>query len=327
MKNLGWKALIGTVSAWLAIGSAQAQLVPEKPIRWLVPYAAGGASDMVARLVAQEMNTAATAGNVFVIDNKPGAASIVASQILVQSKADGHTVMTASFDTLSANPNFFRKIPYRWDQDFAFIGFIAKLPLVLVARPDSGIAQADDFVQYMSQHAKSLSYATWGHGTISHLGIELLSNSAAATMLHVPFNGSAVALQSLMAGQTDLFLVDVAVALPYIKSKAVKALAVSTAQRSSLLPDVKTMQEAGAKDYDLYQWFSLVAPRQTPPATVEALARQLNQTLAKPGIRQALVERAVEPFQGSPAEVMQRASLDKVKVAKIMQERNIPPNE
>lgn len=183
MKNLGWKALIGTVSAWLAIGSAQAQLVPEKPIRWLVPYAAGGASDMVARLVAQEMNTAAAAGNVFVIDNKPGAASIVASQILVQSKADGHTVMTASFDTLSANPNFFRKIPYRWDQDFAFIGFIAKLPLVLVARPDSGIAQADDFVQYMSQHAKSLSYATWGHGTISHLGIELLSNSAAATQL------------------------------------------------------------------------------------------------------------------------------------------------
>ena len=288
------------LAAGTALAPAHAQSYPNQPVRWVVPYPAGGGTDVVARMLGQSMGQAL--GQSILIDNKPGAGTMIGGDLVAKAKADGYTVGTVDTSTVALAPHLYAKVPYKPEQDFAFIGGTTRFPFVLVVNPDVPARNLQELLALARKTPGGLKYATPGLGGPNHLGMELLQRKTGTQLLHVPYKGDAPALQALIAGDIDMYLVNTAASLPHIRSGRLRPIALSMTKRSAVLPDVPTFAEAGVPDFESYSWQGLAAPAGTPPAVVARLNRELNQSLASADIRRKLDELGIEPTPTTPEE-------------------------
>jgi tripartite-type tricarboxylate transporter receptor subunit TctC len=298
MKNRLARCL--AVLSLVAAAGASAQTFPAKPIRWLVPYAAGGGSDFLARTVAQTLST--QVGQPVLVDNKPGGNTALAAAETARAPADGYTVLSADNGTLVFNPALYKSLSYSPTKDLAPVTLMGKFPMILVVGANSGIATAKDFIAKAKAKPGDVSYASAGAGSPHHLAMELLKVEAGLFMVHVPYRGAAPALADVVGGQLPAMMVDLAAGAGFIKGGKVRALAVANPTRLPQLPDVPTFAELGYKNVEAAALVGVVVPSATPPEVVNTLNRQLVAAINEPSVRTRMVDFGVEPVANTPAQ-------------------------
>ncbi|WPH19043.1 Bug family tripartite tricarboxylate transporter substrate binding protein [Variovorax paradoxus] len=298
MKNRLVRCL--AVLSLAAAASASAQTFPAKPIRWLVPYAAGGGSDFLARTVAQTLST--QVGQPVLVDNKPGGNTALAAAETARAPADGYTVLSADNGTLVFNPALYKSLSYSPTKDLAPVTLMGKFPMILVVGANSGIATAKDFIARAKAKPGDVSYASAGAGSPHHLAMELLKVEAGLFMVHVPYRGAAPALADVAGGQLPAMMVDLAAGAGFIKGGKVRALAVANPTRLPQLPDVPTFAELGYKNVEAAALVGVVVPSATPPEVVNTLNRQLVAAINEPSVNKRMTDFGVEPVGSTPAQ-------------------------
>lgn len=274
---------------------------PSRPIRWVVPYPAGGGSDFLARQAAPRM--AERLGTTITVDNRPGAAGIIGTEVASRAAADGYTLVFGDNGAMVFNPVLYRKLPYKVD-DFAPVGFMAHFPLLVVVDPNSGITSMRDLIEKARRHPGQFSYASPGAGSPHHLAMELLKDRTGTFIVHVPYRGTAMAIQDVAAGVLPMMIVDTAGGgLAQVRAGRVRALAVLSKSRIPQLPDVPAITEAGVDGVDVTAWLGLYVPRGTPDPIIERLNREMRAALADPEARRALEEFGLQVAPSSPAEL------------------------
>jgi len=284
----------------LAAGAAMAQTFPDKPVTFVVPFAAGSATDQIARALGNGV-TAETKQPV-VIDNKAGASGFIASQQVAKAPADGYTVLITTNTTHAANEHLFKKLPYDPVKDFSPVAALGKGGQIMVVNPNSPAKTVAEFVALAKKEPGKLSFGSGSSS--SRIAGELLQQLAGIKLLHVPYKSNPLAVTDLLGGQIDMMITDTATGLPQVKAGKLRALGVSGAQRSPLAPEVPTIAEAGVKGYEMGYWFAAYAPAKTPPAVV----KRLNELLVKAAKSEAAKTAFYEPsgtevFTTSPEEL------------------------
>ncbi|HET6265874.1 MAG TPA: tripartite tricarboxylate transporter substrate binding protein [Usitatibacter sp.] len=280
-------------------GMARAQGYPNRPIRYIVPVAAGGGNDMIARVVTQRWS--ALLGQPFVVENIAGAGGVIASQTTARAAPDGYTLLQAYVATHGTNPAT-RKVPYDAVKDFTPIGMIGATPNVLAISATLPAKTLAEFVDYAKANGEKVNYGSAGPGSLTHLTMELFKQETGLTILHVPYKGIAPAINDLLGGQTQAMFPGLAAALPQIRAGKLRALAVTGRSRSPQLPDVPTMEQAGFKGFDAMQWYGSAGPANMPADVVKRLNDTQVQVLKDPELREKLSVEAVEPWPMTPAE-------------------------
>jgi tripartite-type tricarboxylate transporter receptor subunit TctC len=295
------RTLLAAMPAVVALPStvvAQAAY-PTKPIRYIVPVAAGGGSDMVGRTVTERW--AKLLGQNMIVENQGGGGGVIASQNTVRAAADGYTLMQGYVATHGTAPAT-RKLPYDPVRNFTPIGMIGGTPNVLVVNPDVPASSASMLIDYIRKNPGRLSYGSAGAGSLTHLAMELLKQEADLFITHIPYRGIAPAFVDLISGQTQAMMPGLAAALPHIRSGRVRPLAVTGAQRHPALKDVPTMEEVGFKGFDAVQWYGVVGPAGMPADIVSRLNETLATVLKAPDLREKLSGEAVEPMPMTAAQ-------------------------
>lgn len=291
----GMAAIAMTVSAF-----SHAQGYPTQAVKWVVPYAPGGTTDVIARQLAVGMG--GDLGQTVVVDNKPGAASIIGATFIARSAPDGYTVGTADSGTLAFNPAMYSNLSYNAEKDFSLIGGLGRMPLVLAVSPSFPAKDVQEYLALARKTPRGVSSGSSGAGSPLHVALELFQQRTQTEILHVPYKGSAPGLQDLMAGQVNSMFVDLPPSLSMIRAGKIRVLAVATPKRLAVLPDVPTMAEAGVPGFEAYAWQGLVGPAKLPGAVVERLNKALVGALAHPETRSRLEEIGIEPLPMSPSQ-------------------------
>jgi tripartite-type tricarboxylate transporter receptor subunit TctC len=280
---------------------------PGKPVRIVVPFAAGGTTDILARAIAPELQRAF--GQPFVIDNKPGAGGNNGAAEVAKAAPDGLTLLMGTVGTHAINPALYPKMPYDHVKDFAPVTLVAGVPNVVVMNPASAqkynVANIADLLRAARANPGKLNVASSGNGTSIHLSAELYKSMTGTFMLHLPYRGSGPALIDLIAGNTDLMFDNLPSSLPHIRSGKLKALAVTSGTRSAVLPDVPTVAEAGGallRNYEASSWFGLFAPAGTPADVVNRIQQETAKAMATPVVKERLLSQGAIPGGGTPAE-------------------------
>jgi tripartite-type tricarboxylate transporter receptor subunit TctC len=293
---------------------------PSKPIRFIVPYPPGGPLDTMARLLAQKVHD--SLGQPVVVENKPGAGGNLGADLIAKAQPDGYTLGMGAVATHAINPWLFAKLPYDPIKDFAPITLVASVPNVLDVNVDfakkNDIKTLGDLIAYAKAHPGKLNFGSGGNGSAGHLSGALLNARAGIQAQHIPYQGAAPAQMALLSGQSDFMFDNLAASAPLIKDGKVLALAVTTAKRSSLLPDVPTVQEAGVKDFDLGTWFGVMTTGGTPPEIVAKLNKAYSDALKQPDVRKVLLEMGSEAPPTSPAEFADFVKREKDKYQEIV---------
>lgn len=290
-------SLIGLISATSALHAVETS---DKPLRIVVPFAAGGLADVLARTLAEEMRPGFPKG--IYVENKTGAGgNLGAAEVFSRPKQSENTIMISSPGPIAINQGLYAKLPYDPSQWVA-IGTIASVPNALIVSPNLPIKTAQEFVPYAKQSAGRVSYASQGNGTTSHLTANLFSSLTGATMVHVPYKGDAPALTDLSGSQVDAFFGSVGASITLHKSGKVRILAVADAKRSAALPDVPTFAEIGLPGMQSVTWYAAVTAPNTPSEEVLHLNAVLNEALAKPAMQERLAKLGLDPMQKSAAE-------------------------
>ena len=271
--------------------AAQAQAWPSKPIRWVVAYPAGGGSDFLARQLAPQLGK--QLGQNIVIDNRPGAAGIIGTDNAAKSPADGYTIVTGDNGVMVFHEAMYKKIPYA-PSDLAPVGFMARFPLIVAVNPSAGFSDAKQWLESLRKNPGKFSYASPGIGSPHHLAMELLKSRTQTFVVHVPYRGTAMAVQDVIAGQVPMMVLDTAAGLPQIRSGKVKALAVMSKKRIAALPDVPTLDELGVKDFEVTAWQGLFVPKGTPADIVARLTAEMNKAIAAPEVKAKLEDFGLE---------------------------------
>ncbi|MBI2769775.1 MAG: tripartite tricarboxylate transporter substrate binding protein [Burkholderiales bacterium] len=269
-----------------------AQDFPSRPLRWLVGFPAGGGTDFLARTVGQQLSR--QLGQPVVIDNKPGAASGIAAGEAARSPADGYTLLTADNAVLVFNPVLYRKLAYDPVKDFAPLGLMARFPLILVVDPASNITSLAQWIEQVKAAPGRYSYASPGVGTPHHMAMELIKQRLGLFVVHVPYRGAAPAVQDVAGGQVPMMIVESAGGLPMIKAGKLRPIAVVSARRMPVLPDVPTFAENGYKDLEVYAWQGVVVPRATPAPIATRLSQELQKAVLAPEVKRKLLEYGME---------------------------------
>jgi len=296
-----------SAAALLPLAARAQPAWPTKPVRIVVPFAAGGTTDILARALAPELQRAF--GQPFVVDNKPGAGGNSGAAEVAKSAPDGHTLLMGTVGTHAINVALYPKLPYDPARDFVPVTLVAGVPNVLVMNPAAaqkyGINSVADLIQALKAHPGQLNMASSGNGTSIHLSGELFKSLTGTYMVHIPYRGSGPALMDLMGGTMDLMFDNLPSALPHIKAGKLKALAVTSATRSAALPEVPTIAEAGGpalKGYEASSWFGLLAPAGTPMEVVNRLQQETARALATPALKERLLSQGATPGGIPPAE-------------------------
>jgi tripartite-type tricarboxylate transporter receptor subunit TctC len=296
---------------------------PGKPVRIVVPFAAGGTTDILARAIAPELQR--VFGQPFVVDNKPGAGGNSGAAEVAKSPADGYTLLMGTVGTHAINPALYPKMPYDHVKDFAPVTLVAGVPNVVVINPASaqkyGIKTIADLARAARANPGKLNVASSGNGTSIHLSAELFKSMTGTFMLHLPYRGSGPALIDLLAGNVDLMFDNLPSALPHIKSGKLKALAVTSGQRSGALPEIPTVSEAGGlllKNYEASSWFGLLAPAGTPADVVSRVQQETARALATPVIKERLLSQGAIPSGITPAEFVTFIAAETKKWAQVV---------
>nr|WP_315235940.1 tripartite tricarboxylate transporter substrate binding protein [uncultured Albidiferax sp.] len=303
-------------------GLAHAQNYPTKPITIIVPASPGGAIDLLARLIGQKMGE--SFGQPVTVDNKAGATGIIGSDFVAKATPDGYTLALVA-SSHAINPSMVKKLPFDTVKGFEPVALTHVVPLVLVTTPALPVKSLKELVVYGKAHPGELSFASSGSGGAPHFSGELFKSMAGIDMAHIPYKGSTLAHPDLISGRTSLMFDTVAAVNVQIKANRVQALAVTTTKRSSILPDVPTMAEAGMPGFDTSTWGGLLAPAGTPKATVAKLNTEVNRILALPDVRKTLQDAGIEPGGGTPQQFGDFIQSEMLKWAKVAKGANIQP--
>jgi predicted outer membrane repeat protein len=300
--------------------AAMAQAYPARPIRYVVPVAAGGGADALGRTVTERWSK--LLNQTFVIENQAGGGGAIASQAVARAAPDGYSLIQAYVATHGTSPAT-RKLPYDAIKDYSPVGMIGMTPNALVVNASLPVNNLKEFVDYVKKNPGRLSYGSAGQGSLTHLTMELFKQQIGSFMVHIPYRGIAPAFTDLIGGQTHCMFPGLAGGIPHIRSGRVKALAVTGLQRHPLLKDVPTLDESGYKGFDAMQWYGVMGPAGLPPAIQRQLNDTLNQVLRQPDMREKLSVEAVEPTPMSPDEFMRYVANDINRWTKLAKEKNI----
>jgi tripartite-type tricarboxylate transporter receptor subunit TctC len=284
------------------LGANAARAFPDKPVRFIVPFAPGGGNDIIARLLGAKL-TAAWDQQV-VVDNRPGAAGNLAAEITARAAPDGHTVYQFNIANAIA-PSLYRRLAYDPVADFAAVTQLATSPFILVVHPSVQAANVKEFIALAKAQRGKFNYASSGNGGVSHLLTEMFKTMAGIEMTHIPYNGANPALIDLLSGQVQLLFAVPATSLPHIKAGKLRALGISSARRSPLVPEVPTVAESGVAGYEGGTWYGVVVPARTPPAIITQLNRDIVRALRAPDVQERLAPQGVELVGSAPAEFAQ----------------------
>jgi tripartite-type tricarboxylate transporter receptor subunit TctC len=286
-----------------ALANAQGAY-PQRPVKLIVPFSAGGSTDLVARQLAQEMTV--RTGQPFVVDNKPGAGSTIGADFVAKAPADGYTLLLGTISSHATAVGLYPKLPYDPLKDFAPITEITAIPNVIVTSPQNprlaNVRSLADLVALAKKAPGQLTYASSGSGSSNHLATESFKSAAGIALTHVPYKGSGPALTDVGAGHVDLMLDVVLTSLPHIKAGRLRALGITSLQRSPLLPDVPTVAEQGYPGFEVLGWYGLFAPAGTPPAVLERLSRDFTAVLRSDKMRATLESQGGSAIASTPAE-------------------------
>ena len=323
--SLSALAALATVAATAGFSTAaQAQAAwPNKPVRIVVPFPAAGTTDILARALAPELQR--VFGQPFVVENKPGAGGNLGSAEVAKAAPDGYTLLMGTVGTHAINPSLYPKMPYDAVKDFAPITMVAGVPNVLVLNPANAQKYSINSVQDLARVAKAnpgrLNVSSSGNGTSIHLAAELFKSMTGTFMVHFPYRGSGPALLDLMGGNMDLMFDNLPSSMPHIKSGKLKALAVTSSQRSSALPDVPTVEEVGGpalKGFEASSWFGLLAPAGTPADIINRIQQETAKALASPALRERLQAQGAIPSGNTPAEFARLIDAETKKWAQVV---------
>jgi tripartite-type tricarboxylate transporter receptor subunit TctC len=323
MKNTSKSAFIFlalfALLAFSTLANAQTPY-PNKPIRYIVPVAAGGGSDTVGRTVTERWGK--VLNQTFIVENQSGGGGVIASQNAMKAAPDGYTLMQGYVATHGTAPAT-RKLPYDAVKDFTPIGMIGGTPNVLVVNSNLPVKDYKEFITYLNANKGRLSYGSAGQGSLTHLSMELLKAQTNTFMVHIPYRGIAPSFTDLIGGQTQAMFPGLAAAMPHLRSGRIKALAVTGKARHPQLKDVPTLDELGLKGFDAQQWYGVVGPAGMPPAVVKTLNDSLAKTLQAPDMREKLAIEAIEPLVMSPEAFGAFIKEDVARWTKLAKDRNI----
>jgi tripartite-type tricarboxylate transporter receptor subunit TctC len=294
---------------------AHAQGYPAKSVRIIVPFAAGGPADIYARYLGQRLQE--PLGQSFVIDNRPGAGSIIGTELVAKSPADGYTLLLMS-NTHTINESLIAKKPFVLMKDFVPVAPINYSDLVLVVHPSVPAKSVKELVQLAKTNPRGLNYASSGNGTPYHLAGELFKSMAGVDIVHVPYKGSSEARTGVMSGQVELMFDAITTMTPIVKAGRVRALGTTGLKRSAVLPEVPTVSEAGVKGYEATIWLGVMAPTGTPKAVIDRLNAEIVKVVSRPDVRKTWNEQGAEPLNMNPAEFEKYLNDDIAKWAKVV---------
>src|SRR3954471_5366227 len=286
----------GGLASLISPATAQAAY-PNRTIKMIVPYPAGGTTDLLGRLVADQLKSGL--GAVVVVENKPGAGTTLGAEQVARSAPDGYTLMMATSTTLAINKTLYRKLPYDPVQDFTPIALLAGVPFALIVNPALPAKTLAEFIAYAKSKPGELAYGSAGNGSPQHLGAEMLRSAAGIDIRHVPYRGSVPAMLDIIAGHIPFMIVDLQPALPQIRDGKLRVLGVTTPKRVAAAPDIPTLAEMGLPGFELVAWQGVVAPAGVPRPIVEQLAAQVATLVADPATRDRLTALSLEPLTGS----------------------------
>ncbi|HEY8607748.1 MAG TPA: tripartite tricarboxylate transporter substrate binding protein [Noviherbaspirillum sp.] len=303
-----------------AFGAAASDDYPSRPIKWVVPFTPGGAMDSMARTLGEKLGQ--NMGQPIVIENRPGAGGTIGSSMVAKSDPDGYTMMIVSIGH-AVNPALYPKLSYDAVKSFEPVSLVGIVPNVLVAHADAKFNNVKELIAQAKAAPGKLTYASAGTGTTIHLAAELFNTTAGVDLLHVPYKGSAPAVTDLLGKQVDVMFDSVSSAKPHIDSGRLKALAVTTSKRSSVLPKVPTVAEAGLKGYELNGWYAVFVPAGTPRPIVNRLNSEIVKALKQPDVVKRFTQLGAEPVGSSPEELAKYLKTETTRWAEVVRTRNI----
>ncbi len=317
------KALFALLLALPALTapSAMAQQYPSKPIVLVVPFAPGGTSELISRLVAQKLTE--RLGQQVVVENRPGAAGNIAMEQVARAAPDGYTLILGHIGTLAVNPAMFPKLPYDAIKDFAPVSLIAAVPNIVAVNPAVPAKTLKEFLDLARAKPGSINYGSAGNGSAGHLAMEYLKRIAKADMVHVPYKGTGPMLTDLLAGQTQATFTGSSPLIPHIKSGKLRALAVGSAVRIPSLPEVPTVAESGFAGFETSQWYGIIAPAKTPPAIIQKLSVEIAQVMKQPDVIARLSGDGTVMIGSTPNEFAAYISKEMKRWGEVVHDANI----
>jgi len=312
MRLIPIRALTLLSLALAPFAGAAAQDFPTRPVKLVVPYAAGGSGDLLARLLGNKL--AGLWGQQVVIDNRAGAGGLIGTEFAARSEPDGYTLYLATDGPLTIAATLYKRVPYDWKRDLAPVSMMAMGYQVLIVKPSLPAKTLQELIALARQRPSELNYASIGIGSAPHLGAELFKSVAKIDLTHIPYRGSsAQAITALIAGDVSMFLVGTSTAVPHIQSGELRGLAVTASKRVEGLPEVPTFAEAGLPGVDVSLWFAVLVPGGTPPAIIKKLNADIAQVVADPEFKQALAVRGFDAMSSTPEQLAEFLDKDYVK--------------
>jgi tripartite-type tricarboxylate transporter receptor subunit TctC len=311
------KCIAVLTCAFAGAGSAFAQAFPSKPINFVVPYPAGGASDIIARLIAERLQ--ASLKQPVVVENRAGANGIIAYSYVAKAPADGHTILMANIGPSAINPSIYKKLPYDSAKDFAPITLVSWVPLMFVANPALGVNTVPELIAKAKAAPGSLSYALAGNGTAGHLAMELFKSNAGIDIKPTPYKGDTPALTDTMAGHVHVMMATVVAAAPHVAAGRLKALAITTPKRLPASPNIPSVAESGMEGFEAVSWGGVLAPAGTPKPVIDKLNAEIVKILKLPDVKERFAAAGAEVVPSTPEEFAKYIASETEKWGKIAQ--------
>lgn len=302
-------------------GVSAAEWAPTKPIRFVVPYGPGGSSDFVARLIAREMSE--TLGQQVVVENKAGGSGSIAMQDVARAEPDGHTIILGHVGVLAVNPTMFAKLPYDPDRDFVPVTHLVNVPMIFVVNSQVPVKNLKEFVSLVKSKPGQLNYGSAGNGSAGHLAFEMLKQATGTDVVHVPYKGTGAQLNDLLSNTTEAASAGVPPFLPHMKSGRIRGLAIGSAQRIPLLPDLPTVAELGYPGFESSQWFGLLAPKGTPKEVIARLHKDAIKALKSPNVKLRLQEDATISVGTGPDEFAKFIKAERKRWSEVVRKANL----
>jgi tripartite-type tricarboxylate transporter receptor subunit TctC len=318
-----FKRFIALVGLALCMGGAFAQSYPNKPIKVIVGYAAGGAVDIVARTIGQSIS--GSLGQPVVVENKPGAGTNIAVKATITAEPDGYTLMMAA-NALAANMSLYQPAPFDAERDLVAVSLIGRVPVVIAANPNAPFNTAKQLIDAAKGKPNSIAYGSPGNGSTPHMAIELFARAAGIDLQHIPYRGGTPAITDVIGGQLPLVAVNALEVLPHVKSGKLKVLAVLSPNRSSIFPDVPTIAESGFPGFEASVWYGLVAPAATPKPIVQKLHEEVQKALQTKEVRERMNAVGGEVVPGSSEMFTNLIRSERARYSKLVREANIQPD-
>ena len=317
-------SIMGAIAlALLQPYATQAQSYPNRPIRMVVPFPPGGPNDVIGRLLAQKISE--PLGQQVVLDNRGGAGGIIGTDIVAKAAPDGYTILFSGTASLSINPSLYLKLPYDPLKDFSHITLVGTAPSILVMHPAVPVKTIKDLIDLAKAKPGKLNFASAGIGTPPHLAGEMFNSMTGVQMVHVPYKGGGPALTDLIAGQVEMYFAGISTALPLIKDGKLRAIAVTSARRTAIMPEMPTIAESGLPGFEIGNWYAIVAPAGTPRPIVMRLNSELNKALAMADVKKRFLDLAADPIGSTPEELAAYNKSEIEKWAKLIKLAGIKP--